>query len=195
MANNIFTKLAVATASAAALSFVALEASPTQAATITYDFDVNVTSGPLDNNIYEGSFSYEDSTLKGIGLETVGVAEELSVSFEFLGGTYTEADDNNFSFNFPIVEFKNGSFVGLQYIVNDIPNNSIFAVFGNDPDGLGGENRFQYVDVNSFEVSQGSVTYSLRSHSTPVPEPGTAAGLSVLGFWWLLRRKLTSSPR
>lgn len=192
MANNIFTKLTVATAGAA-LSFVAIEADPVQAATITYDFDVNVTSGPLDNNIYEGSFSYDDSTLTGTGLETVGVAEELSVSFEFLGVTYTEANDNNFLFNFPIVEFKDGSLVGLQYIVNDTPNNSIFALFGDNPDNLGGD-RFQYVDVNSFEVSEGSVTYSLRG-SVPVPEPDIAAELVVLGFGWLLKKKIASCQR
>ena len=184
MANNIFTKLAVATVGVA-LSFAAIEASPVGAATITYDFDVNVTSGSLDNNIYEGSFSYDDSTLTEIGLETVGASEELSVFFEFLDVTYTEADDNNFLFNFPIVEFNDGSLVGLQYIVNDNLNNSIFAVFGDEPDGMGGGDRFQYVDVNSFEVSEGSVTYSLRG---AVPEPGTVAGLGFLGLAWLLGR-------
>ena len=184
MANNIFTKLAVATTSAA-LSFVAIEANPVQAATITYDFDVNITSGPLGDNIYEGFFSYDDSTLTGIGREKVGVAEELSIVFEFLGETYTEVDDNNFDFNFPFGEFQYDSLVGLQYIINDTPNNSILSIFGDNPNGLGGGDRFQYVDVNSFEVNEGRVTYSLR----PVPEPGMAVGLGAVGLGWLLRKK------
>lgn len=195
MVNNIFTKLIVAT-TLVALNFVAIEASPVQAATITYDFDVNITSGSLDDNIYEGFFSYADSTLTGIGREKIGVAEELSIVFEFLGNTYTEANDNNFSFNFPFLEFKEGSLVGLQYIVNDTPNNSIFAMFSNDPDGLGGGKRFQYIDVNSFEVNEGSVTsYLQRSPSTPIPEPSSVAGLVVLGLGWVLRKKIVFSQR
>lgn len=188
MANNIFVKLIVAT-TLVALSFITIEASPVQSATITYDFDVNITSGPLDDNIYEGFLSYDDSTLTGIGQEKIGVAEELSIVFEFLGKTYTEADDNNFSFNFPFVEFKEDSLVGLQYIVNDTPNNSIFAMFSNDSDGLEGGNRFQYIDVNSFEVNEGSVTSYLRPASTPIPESSSVAGLMVLGLGWFLRKK------
>ena len=199
MNSNIFTKLTVAITTIAttlvALSFVVIEASPVQAATITYDFDVNITSGLLDENVYEGFFSYDDSTLTGIGREKIGVAEELSIVFEFFGKTYTEADDNNFSFNFPFVEFNENRLVGLQYIVNDTPNNSIFAMFSDDPDGLGGGDRFQYIDVNSLEVNEGSVTFYSRPPSTPIPEPSSVAGLALLGFGWFLRKKVAFSQR
>jgi hypothetical protein len=186
---NIYTKLAIASAGLA-LSFSVIEANSVNAATLTYNFSVDVTTGSLADSKYEGSFSYDDSTLTGSGVENVGVEDGLSILFNFLGKTYTEADDNNASFNFPIVEFKNGNLVGLQYIVNDTLNNAIFSIFGDDPEGLGGGDKFHYVDVNSYEVGEGNVTYSLETSPTPIPEPSTALGMTLLGFGWLVKRKI-----
>ncbi len=186
---SIYKKLVV-TASLS-LSVVAIQSKSIEAATITYDFSVGVTTGALAGNSYDGSFSYDDSTLIGIGGETVGVEEKLSINFEFLGKTYTETDDNNFAFNFPQVEFKDGSLVGLQYLVTDVLNGSIssFAIFGDNPDGLGGGDKFSYVNENSVEVSEGSVIYSLKSPSTSVPEPNIVLGLGVIGFGWLYSKR------
>lgn len=65
MADNFLGKLAVATAGAA-LSLAVMGAQPAGAATITYDFTVGVTSGPLTGNQYSGFFSYDDaSTSRG----------------------------------------------------------------------------------------------------------------------------------
>lgn len=191
---NSYTKLAF-TSAGLALSLAVMKANSVNAATLTYNFNVDITTGSLSNNTYEGSFSYDDSNLTGIGLESVGVDDELSVVFNFLGRTYTEADDNAASFNFPIAEFRDGNLVGLQYLVNDTLNNFIFSVFGDEPEGLGGGDKFQYLDVNSLEVSEGSVTYSLDSSPTPIPEPSTALGVTLLGFGWLVKKKIASSRR
>lgn len=180
-----YQKLAVATAGVA-LSLVAIEANSAQAAIITYDFTVDVTTGSLTDTQYQGFFSYDDSTLTASGVESVGIAEGLSISFEFLGVTYTEADDDLVDFGFPFVEFNQGSLVGLQYTVS---NNAIFSIFGDNPNGLGGGDQFNYIDENSFEVGNGSVTYSLRPASVSVPEPSAVFGLGVLGFGWLVRKK------
>ncbi len=187
---NIYKKVTVAIASLA-LGVAAIKTNSVQAATVTYDFNVDVTTGSLADNLYEGSFSYDDSTLTGIGRETVGIEDELSIDFEFLGKTYTEENDNNVSFNFPIVEFNNGSLVGLQYIVSDVLDNSIFsfAIFGDDSDGLGGD-KFQYVNENSVEASEGRVIYTFASSPSSVPEPSTVLGLGILSLSWLLKSKV-----
>lgn len=180
-----YQKLAVATAGVA-LSFATIEANSAQAAIITYDFTVDVTTGSLTDTQYQGFFSYDDSTLTASGVESVGIAEGLSISFDFLGVTYTEADDDLVDFGFPLVEFNQGSLVGLQYTVS---NNAIFSIFGDNPNGLGGGDQFNYIDETSFEVGNGSVTYSLRPASVSVPEPSAVFGLGVLGFGWLVRNK------
>lgn len=187
---NLFNKTVISTA--IALIGFSIETSYVQAATVTYDFDVKLTSGLLNNNLYKGFFSYDDSNLTKVGQEKIEIEDNLSLSFDFLDVSYTEVSDVNYNFGFPFVEFNNGNLVGLAYIVNDIPNNSIFAIFGDDPDGLGGGSRFQYIDADSFElgegeVSEGSVSYRLR----PIPEPSTAVGLGVVGCIWLLRKKIT----
>lgn len=175
-----------------ALSFATTQTNSAQAITITYDFKVDVPTEALANNSYDGSFSYDDSTLTGVGIETIGTNEELLIDFNFLGKTYTESDDNTFGFNFPLVEFKDGNLVGLQYLVTDVLDDSIFsfAIFGDTPDGLGGGNQFSYVNENSVEESEGRVTYFLRSPSTSVPEPSALLGLGVLSLSWLLKRKI-----
>ncbi|MEQ8753844.1 MAG: PEP-CTERM sorting domain-containing protein [Coleofasciculus sp. G1-WW12-02] len=180
-----YQKLAIVTAGLA-LSFAAIEANSAQAAIITYDFTVDVTTGLLTDTQYQGFFSYDDSTLTGSGVESVGIAEGLSISFDFLGVTYTEADDNLVDFGFPFVEFNQGSLVGLQYTVS---NGAIFSIFGDNPTGLGGGDEFNYIDETSFEVGNGNVTYSLRPPSASVPEPSAVLGLGILGFGWLVRTK------
>ncbi len=180
-----YQKLAIATAGLA-LRFAAIEANSAQAAIITYDFTVDVTTGSLTDTQYQGFFSYDDSTLTASGVESVEIAEGLSISFEFLEVTYTEADDDLVDFGFPFVEFNQGNLVGLQYTVS---NNAIFSIFGDNPNGLGGGDQFNYIDETSFEVGNGSVTYSLRPASASVPEPSAVIGLSILGFGWLVRKK------
>lgn len=181
-------KLAVA-AAGTALSLAAMEATsvhPALAATITYDFTLNVTSGSLAGIQGSGFFSYDDSTLTGIGLETLGDSEELSISFDFLGKAYNETDDTDFP-DFPLVQFQDSSLLGLSFftakndefrfqIENSAPN----------PDVLGG-NEFTFSSPRDIEGS-GVVNYSLR----PVPEPGTVSGVVLLGLGGLLLKRLSS---
>ena len=189
---SIYQKLAVATATAA-LSLAAMEAENVQAATIIYDFTVDVTSGPLTGTQSSGSFSYDDLALTGTGLETLGVNEGLSVSFDFLVETYNETNDID-SPNYPIVQFQDQSLLGLnfnvfyasslQFAIADEIDASIGAV------GLGGGNVFAYdTDPNAAFEGLGTVTYR------PVPEPSSVVGLSVLGLGFLLRKKVTSSRK
>lgn len=179
-------KLAFATAGVV-LSF-AVEANsmkPALAATITYDFTVDVTSGSLAGTQSSGFFSYDDSTLEGIGLETLGVNEGLDISFEFSGKTYNETDDIYFP-NFPMVQFQDSSLLGLSFLADDSEFAFRIGTSNPDPDVFGGD-EFRYgarPDVDG----EGVVSYSSR----PVPEPSAVTGLAVV-VGLLLRKKLRSS--
>lgn len=186
-----YQKLAVTTA-AAALSFAVMEAKPVQAATIIYDFAIDVTSGPLIGSQTSGFFSYDDSTLTGNGVETLGVNEGLSVSFNFLNETYNETDDIGFSSS-PIVQFQDRNLLGLNF--NVFYGSSLQFAIADEVDvstgavGLGGGNLFAYdTDPSAAFEGLGTVTYR------QVPEPGSVVGLSVLGLGFLLK-KVTSSRK
>lgn len=184
---TMYQKLTVA-AAAATLSFAAMEAK-SQAATITYDFTVDVTSGPLSDTQPFGFFTYDDSTLIGSGLETLGVDQGLSISFNFLNKTYDETDDIGFP-TYPTVQFQDSDLLGLSFVTFYAPSFQTFGI-GNEVDistgviGSGGGNIFAYDTDPSIEFEGlGTVKYSPR----PVPEPNTVVGLGALGLALLLKR-------
>ncbi len=188
---SIHQKLAVATATAA-LSLAAMEAK-IQAASSIYDFTVDVTSGPLSGTQSFGSFSYDDVALTGTGLETLGVNEGLSISFDFLGETYDETNDIDLP-DYPIVQFQDRSLLGLNF--NVFYGSSLQFAIANEVDvstgavGLDGGNVFAYdTDPSVVFEGLGTVTYK------QVPEPSAVAGLSVLGLGFLLKKKVTSSRK
>lgn len=84
-------KLAVTTVGIA-LSFTIMEPRPVKAATITYDFTVDVTSGQLSGNQYSGFFSYDDSSPSSSSRLLFSVFDETEFNFEFAGRTYTRRD-------------------------------------------------------------------------------------------------------
>jgi hypothetical protein len=159
---NAFQKFAVTSASAV-FSFAALNANLTQAATVTYDFDVSVDSGPLLNETYMGSLSFDDSALSGSGSELLSLSD---LTFNFLGIDYTEADDPNAD-----VEFLDGNFLGLSFSLN--PTFSFVPGFSDVSEAL-----FTY-DI-AQGAGAGDATYNLRTGQTSVPEPASGIGLLTL---------------
>lgn len=110
---DMFPRLSVAVASTA-LSVAAITATQAHASPITYDFKVNVTQGSLAGKSFSGVFSYDDSTLKGIGAEELGVAEGLTVCMNFLGRNYKETDDSSYP-TFPKLVFEDGKIKRLDF--------------------------------------------------------------------------------
>jgi hypothetical protein len=168
-----------------------------EAATLAYNFSVDVTSGTLAGQTFSGSFFVDNSKLTGIGTERLNPSNNgLSISFNFNGTSLTAADDGNYP-NLPFVEFDNGSLIGLNWLpeVNSIPILAIASsvsadggAFINDP--LGGGNQFAYdlSAVGGSGTGTGSVTYT----ATAVPTPSTTAGLitiGLLGVWRKSRQK------
>lgn len=161
----------IAVASACLVLITATDARPGQAATLTYDFDVLVDSGPLANQTYSGSFKFDDSNLTGSGQEFPDVS---TVMFSFLGEDYTKEDDPAG----PEVAFLDGNFLGLSF--------STDAAFSVVPGFSDLEEAVFTYDIQGQGVGLGDVSY------TVVPEPSSALGtlaLSVLGAGWMLKRK------
>ena len=179
-------KLAFVTAGVV-VSFTAIEANPVKpvlAATVTYDFTVDVTSGSLAGTQGFGFFSYDDSTLTGSGLETLGVNEDLTISFNFSGKVYNEADDVGFPY-FPFVQFQDNSFLGLSFFRQKPEFAFRIGTSSSDPKVYGG-NEFRYGARPDID-GEGIVNYSPR----PVPEPSAIFGLLLGGC--LLLKKLKPS--
>lgn len=89
---KVFQKLAVVTAYAV-LWFATVETKPTQAASLTNRFSVDINQGSLSGQNFSGSFNYDDVLLTGNGLEVISPIQGLTVNFRFLEQTFTESDD------------------------------------------------------------------------------------------------------
>lgn len=152
--------LALATI-ATSLTTIAIE--QVNAATLTYDLEVNNLDGSLSGDSFTGSFSFDDDSLEGSGDEFVSVD---NLSFDFLGTTYTENDDNS-AFGAE-ASFFDGEFLGLSY--------STDVEFSFVPGFFSLSDSFFAYDLDSGNNGTGDITYTLRP-SNPVPEPATIIGL------------------
>lgn len=185
MSMNLGTKAAcwMLAAAAGAISF----APAAQATAITYDFTVDVTSGPLTGNVSSGTFSYDSSSITPGG-HNLAAGLLTALDFTFNGTTYNAGTANTGALEF------------------DASGNLTFFAFGNNCAAgtctvTGGTDQwfvtpgpsgFIYSTPTSNQGFSGDVTYALSSAS--VPEPGTLGlfglGLLLLGVaaW---RRPLT----
>ncbi|OLP18012.1 hypothetical protein BST81_13305 [Leptolyngbya sp. 'hensonii'] len=182
--------------------FVALVAGEVQqatAATVAYDFEINLTSGTFAGQTGFGQVTYDDAVLTGFGEEIIEVDDGLSIVFNFAGQDYTEADDVGFDpAVFPSAFFNNGVLNGIDFVVPVLPNTALWLTNNasfSDPANPGCELKLGVcegtIDTNgifsaSTANSVGAVTYVL------VPEPATLAGLlslSTLGIALGRKRK------
>jgi hypothetical protein len=91
-----FSKVAVV-GSSTFFWFTLLQANLVQAATITYDFTVNINVGPLSGSVGRGFLSYDNSLpLLEFPFGTRSVA---SLFFDFDGKTFTLADNERGTIN------------------------------------------------------------------------------------------------
>lgn len=180
MTSNFRHKLAVITASTF-FGLVAVEGTPAQAATLTYDFTTEIISGPqVGNTSWGGYFSFDDSTLTGNGVENFGISEGLSVFLDMGSRTYIETDDSSFPIS-PLVTFENGNLLRLDFVPVDPGYPYAYgSIFGTSFFGYG---------EGDTEASEGIVSYTSRSTES-VPEPNLVLGLSLFGLGWLAKKKL-----
>lgn len=193
MSKNSIKKSTVVATDIALNSFKSQSHSPfSYSSTITYDFTVHLTSGPLAGQYFQGCFSYNDSTVKGIGSEEIGVTEGLSIYFEFLGNIYTEKDDFSFPFH-PRVSLENGLLVVLDFetfnsqvsfqIIRDFANKCSFFTYTIEED-------------ETATTGSGSVTYQCRNYgSLSVPNLSSVTSSTVPQRKYRSRQKTTSGQR
>ncbi len=83
------------------------------AAIVTSDFTILVDTGSLAGNTYVGNFRYDDSTLTGIGDESISNSNGFfEFEFEWMGQLFREDSNPGFASR---VEFIDGAFAGLGY--------------------------------------------------------------------------------
>ncbi|NEO11611.1 MULTISPECIES: PEP-CTERM sorting domain-containing protein [unclassified Moorena] len=185
---DIFHKSGILAAASVALGLAVMPTQPVSAATIKYDFTVDVETGNLAGNSYQGYFTYDDTFQFDSGFERFNSRnDDLSVVFDFNGVTYTEEDDFLFPEG-PYVDFQDGELLGLNFVPSLFTFDFPFEIRDEDNDRIGGD-FFTYGDF-FIGSGDGSVTYAKVGK---VPEPATILGLSVLGASLLLGKKKGSS--
>lgn len=173
----------------------AITASSAQAAIIDYNFQVDATTGNLAGQSFFGSFSYDDAALSDPSIQIIdsntgnsiinATNGLLNLSFNFLGNTYNQTSDSGYS-EYPQLNFNNGSFEGLDYLVNSLVNSDPVKAFIITFDD--GQPVFRAYDVVEFgpstpRLAEGSVTYQR------VPTPALLPGLIGLGIGVIRKRR------
>jgi len=161
---NIFQKLSFVVTTTV-LSLSVINANPINAASITYDFEVNnIVGGFLVGETYSGFFEFDNSTLTGNNEESLSVSE---LSFNFLGVNYTED-----SLSGTQAIFDNGDFLGLRFF--GMLDDSMFSMLKLQ------ENDFTYATISGLDLiaSSGDITYT---NTTTIPEPTAVFSLLALG--------------
>ncbi len=205
MSFNTFQKLTT-TAASIALSFSVMKANSVQAAIITYDFTTDLVSGylsasalefnlPFNRQPINGFFSYNDSTLTGVGLEVLGEAEGLTAYLRhqsLISGPSLVPGIGVPRLPFA-VSFRDGELLGLGAIFITAGSSRPPINFeGIEIDGQQVRNIYRFQRFSSSTVYEGdvygNVQYSLRTvDATSVPEPSMVFGACVFGLASLVK--------
>lgn len=191
MANNIFHKLAVVFVGMA-LSLTVMEAHPAKAEVITYDFNVDVTGGPLTGKTGSGSFAFDTSVLTTLpSFYTL-----TDFTFSFLDKTYGL---DNILPRYRIEPLNVVGFSGDQLGFYDfvIPFSNCSDIGQCDPNIVITNGFFVYepAPLSANQRSFGNVTSSRVSTSVPEPSPNLALGIGILGLGLLSKKKEASSAK
>jgi len=163
-----------------------LSATEGKAATITYEFSVEATSGPLVGTTSGGTFTFDSDIAPPGGGDVFG-ATLLNLDFTWNGVTYDEST------------VRGGN------IIFDASGSLQLAFFGSDCDafgcGLSSAVKSWLVYLYPFEIGQFKYTVGdtpliyednlalLEGPIRPVPEPTTLLLLGLVGCGVMLRRK------
>ena len=97
-----------------ALSGTLINSEVVNSAIINGSFNVNVETGALAGTELPGFFKYDDSSLTGIGYESIGNGIGFfEFEFEWFGVTYREDSNPGFASR---IEFNDGNFLGIRYL-------------------------------------------------------------------------------
>ncbi|GGA14702.1 PEP-CTERM sorting domain-containing protein [Okeania sp. KiyG1] len=150
--------------------------------TTTYDFDLTIDAGPLLDQTFDGSFSYKDSKVTGVGEEFIELDD---FEFEFLGTKYTSETHDDL---FAEVLLFDGEFLGLSLANDTFSFNPGFleleeSSFSYNIGDVEGTGEFSYARRPPVPIGGGDDD-NLKS----TPEPNTIIGLGILGSSLLLKK-------
>lgn len=137
---------------------------PSEAAVVSYQFQVPVISVNSPPSNLTGTVSFDSALLTNSGNETLSVNNGITTAFSFLGTDYTQADDPGAS-----LSFFNGQLLGLDFLVSGPPIEFVFS------SAIPNATEPQFVYQTSTDIGSGLVQYTL------IPEPSALAGLGALG--------------
>lgn len=163
---NTPVKLSLLTAGLAVVMGTA-GAAPSWAADIKYRFDVSIDSGPLLNNIYSGSFSYDDTSLNSTGPSSIALTD---FQFIFQNTLYTKNDDP-----LATAEFLDQFFLGLSYNVSQPPQPTFIPGFSDVSEAL-----FAY-DLQPGTTGQGGTGTTAYQKIVAPPSTSVPAPVPVMG--------------
>ena len=162
---------------AVATSALLLAAPPASATIIHKGFVATLQTGPLAGTVFPGTFSYDDSTLTGVGTEYLGLT---SLNFTLKGVAFTRFDIDQGG----QAIFDNGA---LWYFTAAIfPPTPWPAPVSDIAFGFGGPGVIGYISgANDFGLGQ----YVIGA--AELPEPGTLFGFAfgVLVLFGAARRR------
>lgn len=194
---------------AMALNIAPIKISSVQAATVNYNFTTNLkrsylldvyatfpgTGNPDDVPFYSGFFSYDDSSLTGIGIEEISGNEGLRVFLQPYGGL--AVNDADVYTPIPLrARFENGNLLGINAFFV-LPNTSPVGYEYAFIEGQIIRDIFGY-RINRSETRQGegsgSIQYSLRNDENPItiPESSMVLGICFSGLASLVLKKVQS---
>lgn len=202
MSTRITQTLAIA---GALFSFVALSARSGVAATVIYDFSVDVNTAR-----YSGFFSYDDAAV-GSYIPSLPYYDVTDFSFNFRDKTYTKSDlridGRALPASLPLQitggepVYLPGGGLGItpkggalqRFAFSTFNPSSVADFFTLVGSTNPSDSRFIYGTVsptnpNRLDLGEGRVAFSVRSAA--VPEPSQAAGIvtSTIALSWLLWR-------
>ena len=175
-----------------------------QAAVLMYNFQI-------ENGVGGGSFTVDNSSLTGIGLERLAVSEgRLDTDFNVPDGYFGQGEGRDYLYLLSLgrdinAVFYQGDFLGLQgsrgnsgrYKGSDASVSWSFDVYQTNA-GMWRSSFSGYSQIDNPDVYYGGFQYpsiyrvdDAEVSYTPVPEPLTAGGtaLALAGLSWLKHKK------
>jgi hypothetical protein len=146
---------------------------PAAAAIVNYNFSVEVISGPLAPQTFNGSFAFDDASTPGMGIGGEDLYALTGFKFDFDGAPYTLAD-----LDYGDAVFAGGTFIGLD--AGNATFSFLPAIATLPPAFL-------------YEIAQGTGDGNPAFNRVPEPAGGllVAAALGAM----LIRRRRASSGR